>query len=71
MLIRNIFKNLKTEKNKIMIWGIRSFITKLKAKIDVIPRSWFNKIKYLKMLVACVIFGIFATLEKCAMRLIT
>ena len=42
MLIKNIFKNLKTLKNLIMIWGIHYFITKLKTKIDVIPRSSFN-----------------------------
>ena len=42
MLIKNILKNLKTEKNKIMIWGIRYFITKIKTKIDVIPRSCFK-----------------------------
>ena len=28
-----------------MIWGIHYFITKLKTKIDVISRSWFNKEK--------------------------
>ena len=36
------FKSKKSEKNKIMIWGIHYFITKLKTKIDVIPRSCFN-----------------------------
>ena len=33
------FKSKNSEKNKIMIWGIHYFITKLKTKIDVIPRS--------------------------------
>ena len=42
MLIKNIFLNEKNKKNKIMIWGIHYFITKLKTKIDVIPRSCFN-----------------------------
>ena len=36
----NKFNN--SEKNKIMIWRIHYFITKLKTKIDVIPRSCFN-----------------------------
>ena len=39
MLITNIFLN---QKKKIMILGIHYFITKLKTKIDVIPRSRFN-----------------------------
>ena len=39
---KNIWKKLKTEKNKIMICGIHYFITKLKTKIDVILRSRFK-----------------------------
>ena len=35
-------KTKNSEKNKIMIWGIHYFITKLKTKNDVIPRSCFN-----------------------------
>ena len=43
MLIKNIFLNLKTlKKNKIMIWGIHYFITEIKTKYDVIPRSRFK-----------------------------
>ena len=43
MLIKNIFLNLKIlKKNKIMILGIHYFITKVKTKIDVIPRGCFN-----------------------------
>ena len=43
MLIENISKNLKnSEKNKIMIWWIHYFITKLKTKINVIPSSCFK-----------------------------
>ena len=43
ILIRNIFKNLKTlKKIKIMIWGIHYFTTKLITKIDVISRGCFN-----------------------------
>ena len=44
MLIKNMFKNLKTlEKRKIMILGdtLHHYKTK-KTKIDVIPRSCFN-----------------------------
>ena len=39
-------------KNEIMIWGIHYFITKLKKKIDVIPRGPFNYVlfKYFHML---------------------
>ena len=29
-----------------MIWGIHYFITKLKTKIDVIPRSFFKNIGF-------------------------
>ena len=36
-------KSKNSEKNKIMIWGMHYFITKLKTKIDVIPRSCFNQ----------------------------
>ena len=32
-----LIKTKNSEKNKIMIWGIHYFITKLKTKIDVIP----------------------------------
>ena len=43
MLIKNIFfKSKNYEKNYIMIWGIPYFITKIKTKIDVIPKSRFN-----------------------------
>ena len=35
-------KSKNSEKNKIMIWGIQHFITKLKTKIDVIPRGCFK-----------------------------
>ena len=43
MLIKKyFFKSKNCEKNKIMIWGIHYFITKLKTKIDVIPRSCFK-----------------------------
>ena len=40
--IKYFFKFKNSEKNKIMIWGIHYFITKLKTKIYVIPRSCFN-----------------------------
>ena len=45
-LHRNVYKKYflkseKSEKNKIMISGIHYFVTKLKTKIDVIPRSCF------------------------------
>ena len=46
MLIKNIFKN--SEKNHDL--GIHNFITKLKTKIDVIPRSCFNKYFWNKLL---------------------
>ena len=36
------FKSKNSQKNRIMIWGIHYFITKLKTKIDVIPRSCFK-----------------------------
>ena len=36
------FKSKNSEKNNIMICGMYYFITKLKTKIDVIPRSCFN-----------------------------
>ena len=44
---RNVNKNYffiskNSVKNKIMIWGIHYFITVIKTKIDVIPRSRFN-----------------------------
>ena len=32
----------KNSEKKVMIWGIHYFITKIKTKIDVIPRSRFN-----------------------------
>ena len=35
-------KSKNPEKNKIMILGIHYFITKLKTKIDVIPRGCFK-----------------------------
>ena len=35
-------KSKNSEKNKIMIWGIHYFITKLKTKSDVIPRGCFK-----------------------------
>ena len=41
------FKSKNSEKNKIMIWGIHYFITELKTKIDVIPRSSFKFSDYL------------------------
>ena len=40
--IKYFFKSKNSEKNKIMIWVIHYFITKLKTKIDVIPRSCFK-----------------------------
>ena len=48
-LIRNVdikyFKKSKnSEKHKIMIWVIHYFITKIKTKIYVIPRSCFREI---------------------------
>ena len=43
ILIKNIFKNLKTMKKIISCsGGIHYFTTKLKTKIDVISRSCFN-----------------------------
>ena len=39
---KHFLKSKNSEKNKIMIWEIHYFITKLKTKIDVIPRSCFN-----------------------------
>ena len=38
---KNVFKNVKIKKNDVMICGIHYFITKLYAKIDVIPRNLF------------------------------
>ena len=38
------FKSKNSEKNKIMIWGIHYFITKIKTKNDVVPRSCFNNV---------------------------
>ena len=38
-------KSKNSEKNKIMIWGIHYFITKLKTKIDVIPKRLFKSSK--------------------------
>ena len=38
---KNVFKNVKIKKNDVMICGIYYFITKLYAKIDVIPRNLF------------------------------
>ena len=40
--IKYLKKSENSEKNKIMIRGIHYFITTLKRKIDVIPRSCFN-----------------------------
>ena len=48
MLIKKFFLNLKTLKNKIISCGIHYFITKLKTKIDVIPRSRFKWMLYWK-----------------------
>ena len=36
---RYFFKSKNFEKNKILIWGIHYFITKLKTKIDIIPAA--------------------------------
>ena len=41
--IKYFKKSKNSEKNKIMIWGIHYFITKLKTKIDVIPRNCFKR----------------------------
>ena len=46
---KNIFLNLKTQKNKIVICEIHYSITKLKTKIDLIPRSRFDGLFYPKI----------------------